>query len=211
MSFDPTILPDGRGWPAWWAWSWEQVAASSWLGNASQLTTLGGSAAASFFWNGTAPGHNFELDFFEFGWWQESPPASAATPSSTFTATIHDWVGAENQYSSSYYDTQADLAQPHAYGLLWQPATIMSNGSATWVFDRVPIPQTTVTWRHYDCDSPPADSHLNPSPSGTLYAVIDCQHMILQLNTGPLNPLRLYNVSVWQASNASNLYGAGWH
>lgn len=141
----------------------------------------------------------------------------AAPPPHPLRIVAPPQVGQQGLASSSNdYQTGANFSSPHAFGVLWTPATPPSagspgtHGSALWFFDRVPIPSLNRTWAYYNCTAPPADSHQKPSPSGTLFGVMDCGHLLLTLNTGPFNPLTVHSVSVWQPGTAGNLYGAGY-
>lgn len=162
-----------------------------------QLQSLPATPVGDAWPNATAPGVRYtELDMFEK--FDSSP--------TDYTSSLHDWVysstnprqnGRNNFESITVVKPNADFTQPHGYGVLWSPATVSSVGYVQYYFDKEPV-GPVFSWSYYNCSAPPTT--LAPA-----YGIIDCQHMLLHLNTGPGQPLRVYGVEVWQSSEFQNL------
>jgi len=121
---------------------------------------------------------------------------------------IHNWYGDARRPSdlnaAGAYNTKVtvppgtDYSQPHTYGWLWVPATATAKGYTKAYFDGVQV-GPTITWSEYNGASAPGRSGSSP------FSVMDTQHLALILGTGSTNPMTVYNVSVWQASDVRNL------
>jgi hypothetical protein len=189
LSFDPANPETTAGcgttytcWPAWWAWSLEALVHSS-------GATPG--AAPSDAWGVGGAGTRYaELDFFEF----------FSSHQHEFVGTVHDWANPGGPGASQVDNLQqvyvanatVDYTQPHAYAVLWVPAQpgTGTGGYVQYYFDGAAV-GGRVTWAPYHCASP-------PNTTAPAYGVLDCQHLVLQVDTGPGQPVRLASVEVWQ-------------
>lgn len=103
-----------------------------------------------------------------------------------------------------------DLSQPHKYGVLWVPAigtadTTRKQGYLQFYFDDVQV-GATFYWNYYDPASPATYPPLPPANGSSAMSGMDWRHMTLILGTGTAQPMTVYAVAVWQATNADNLY-----
>jgi hypothetical protein len=94
-----------------------------------------------------------------------------------------------------------DWSQPHKYGYLWVPATSNTRGYAKMFLDSVQVGPTV----YWDLYNPGEALPPPPVPGSTAVSVMDTRHLALIFNTGTHNPMKVYSVSVWQASAAHNL------
>jgi hypothetical protein len=186
IKFDPSSINTANGWPAFWSMSIEHLKSST-------------SAATQ--WPGQATGymHFVELDEFE----AYAPDAIGA---------LHDWYGTYQiggtcgddilcNVQSAPWSTLLTNQNWNVYqtvGVLWIPATVSTNGSATWYLNGVQVGQQT--WTQYTTQPPP------PGGGATwTFGLIDQQHIVLILGTGTSPPITVQSVNVWQASAAGNL------
>lgn len=139
-----------------------------------------------------------ELDVLEVGSW---------TSGNSYSATGHSWMGGGGYPSAAVpggfhaqYPT-GNLSAVNAFGLLWTRATPTTQGSVTFFLNRQPQ-GGSITWSYVDCAA------LTPAMADTLSAwqIMDCQHFMIILNTGPNMPMTVYNVSVYQPDTSGNIY-----
>ena len=195
ISFDPTNVGEGVGYPAFWAESLEHII------NAGQQ------------WPGQAAGysHFVEDDIFEYdtysGW-----------GANTFGGTVIDWYGIYNvtcsgyckvwnfplaplgtfQNAIVYLDPSIVWTQFHRIGQLYTPGTLSNGyaGSLQWYFDGVSIPDF-VTW--VDNGASYQAGLISPPPTGNFaFSIIDQQSLVLSLKAGTTSPLKVKYVRVWQ-------------
>jgi hypothetical protein len=181
------------GWPSFWAMSIEHL-----LGNGTAQ------------WPGQAAGyeHFIEVDFMEY---------DIAYPQKTtdiYNGSIHDWYGVWKQTcaSSGFCDVMnepwpthlmstpanTDFSAYHSYGLLWVPATASTDGYVQYYFDGEPV-GNPITWAQFTNESPAS------TPANQNFGILDLQHLVLSLGTGPNFPMTVGAVSVWQKSAADNM------
>ena len=194
MQFDPKVVQaasanGSSGWPSFWA-----------------LSIEGNVAGRSDQWPGQSAGyvHSVETDFFEADAPQAKPPG--------YGGAMHDWYGIYNKTCGQglcqaklsngaglrVVPTGTDFAQFHRYGFLWVPATATSAGYAKFYFDDQQLGPAQ-DWQLYTNQPPPALGQP------WAFGVLDQLHMFLILGTGPLQPLTVRSVNVWQANGTSNL------
>lgn len=180
-------------WPAWWVMPWESFT--------NQLTTTPGAGRFN-----VSAKHFVEMDIVEVG---------VFSGQGQFTATMWDRLqgpifsgtGHKNVMSAVYPDVKKS-SPPAAYGMLWVPAnaTTGAQGSATLLVNGTNY--WTWKWQAIDCANFDLATLLAQSTANSpnAFAVLDCMHGVLILNTGASIPLTVHNVSVWQIDNSSNLY-----
>jgi hypothetical protein len=177
LAFDPDQQPHPRAWPAFWSMAIEHMQ---------------GVAAGTF-------EHFIEDDFFE----ADTNSAGA----NSYGGAIHDWFGVYkvtcpvthycsfvNDGRSSFRNhvihvaTATDWRQFHIFGQLWQPASATADGHAAYYFDNKPTGDQ-VSW--------PANG--NPGAAADApFAVIDQDHLVIILETGGGQEMRVDWVKVWQ-------------
>lgn len=183
-------FPPPSGWPSWWFGNYEY--------------TLNGPSGTSA-WPGqpSGYGHWIEPDIMEYG------------SNTQFGSAYHDWYG--TQPNPPHIDSNiprvnvASAATPHRYGLLWVPATNTTPGHAAYYLDGVKEPGSDIYWNKFN-------SNLGPPPPGFCTSLPipappacsagsewDLQHIIPIVGTPASLPMTLTNVSVWQASGASDI------
>jgi hypothetical protein len=196
FKFDPADVDraHSKTWPAFWSLALESIGVRP---GANQ-------------WSGQAPGyqHQIEVDFFEYLLLAYGGPQNA------YASSMHDWygiykstcppglcqVGFEFNESKRLAPTGTDFTQYHTYGSLWVPATSGTPGYIQFFFDGEPIGGVR-KWAQFT-DQPPT----NPKQQPWAFGVLDRQHLILILGTGPQEPMTVQSVNVWQASASQNLH-----
>lgn len=186
----------GPCWPRFWGASYEWLAGQS----NNLVYPRGLNYAANF--NATGRPHYATVDVF----------SGEHGDAYTYAAGVLDWLGPADAVASpggtlSVHGAggYADVRQPHDYGFLWVPSTAGgANGTLQWFFDRSPV-GTPLTWARFPggCGAQPADAHS--AGSAYLFGVLDCGHLVLNINTPPGQPLTVYEVHVFQAGSANNL------
>jgi hypothetical protein len=190
FKFEPhdVIKNDFNGWPSWWSMAIEHMA---------NLDTRQ--------WPDQQEGyeHFIEVDFFEYNL-KDYVQRGAIN---NFGGTLHDWFGVyDGRYSHVTLPSRVfvrevpastDFTQYHRYGFLWVPATATQDGYAEHYFDGQRVGRR-IAWRQYANQAPP------PKPPWT-FSIIDRNHLVLILGTGPNQPMTVLSVNVWQASDAHNL------
>ncbi len=187
--FDPrdVLRTDFRGWPAWWSMAVEHMA---------RLDTRQ--------WPGQPDGyeHFIEADFFEYDLKDYVKGGSL----NYFGGALRDWFGYEEKlepvplWSRLFVrevPADTDFTQYHRYGFLWVPATAEHVGYGEYYFDDQKIgARLEWEWRKDEIPPPRAPSFFN---------IIDRDHLVLILGTGPDQPMTVKSVNVWQASEERNL------
>jgi len=199
VKFDPakTMANIGSQWPAFWSMAIEHLDAlpgEQWLGQA------------------TGYSHFIEPDFFEYD------VANNFVPNQ-YGGAIHDWYGIQKRTcrnkgycgvtnasggGSSFTNfrvrvpSKTDFTKFHSFGFLWVPATSTAMGYARYYFDGIAT-SDRVTWSKYSDQPPP------PGLAPWTFGIIDRQHLVIALTTGPNQPLTIKKVIVYQASAAHNL------
>jgi hypothetical protein len=196
FKFDPddTERANSKHWPAFWSLA------------AEASVKPGGNQ-----WPGQVQGyqHQIEVDFFEYLLLPYGGPRNA------YASSMHDWygvykntcapaglcqVGFEFNESKRITPQGTDFTRYHSYGSLWVPATSASQGYIRFFFDGKPIGGVK-KWAQYT-DQPP----INPKQAPWAFGIIDQQHLVLIMGTGPQEPMTVQSVNVWQASDAQNLH-----
>jgi hypothetical protein len=185
LSFNAALVNTNNGsWPAWWAMSLEHMDGD----HGDQ-------------WAGQRPGymHYVEPDFFEY---------DAGASVAGWGGNVHDWYGVNN--AGNYMlpwnvvfrpvPANTNFSQYHRYGFLWIPATAMKKGSFSYYFDGVQIGATTYYTKFNN--QPPVPGANQPWTFG----IIDQQHLVLIIGSGPPVPMKVKTIQVWQASAAGNLH-----
>jgi hypothetical protein len=185
LSFNAALVNVNNGsWPAWWSMSLEH---------------LNGDKGDQ--WAGQRPGfmHYVEPDFFEY---------DAGASVAGWGGNVHDWYGVNN--SGNYMlpwgtvfrpvAASTNFSQYHRYGFLWKPATATAKGSFSYYFDGVQVGATTY-YTKFNNQAPPPGAN-----TPWTFGIIDQQHMVLIVGTGPPAPMKIKTVQVWQASAAGNLH-----
>ena len=134
--------------------------------------------------------HNLEYDSYE---------AMNPGDSNEYNAGIIVWDGNGIVYSnnntgqsgSTHPATSVDVTQKNRVGWLWVPATANSKGYIKNYYNRVQV-GNTYTW----------DRYVGTSAS---FAWMDAGHTRLWFGSGTRNPMTVYAVNVWQASDAGNM------
>jgi hypothetical protein len=163
--------------------------------------------SANLQWPGQATGylHWIEYDFFQ--WAQDTDLYWGA-------ADIIDWIGnpatsyAQPTNSETHLGS-ATFPNENSYGSLWVPATPSSNGYKLDFLNNVRLlpaagtPAVT-TWAYWNPSSPftPAQCISGAPYQGSF---IDQCHFALIMGTSTLNPMTVYSLRVWQASEANNI------
>ncbi|WP_440637724.1 hypothetical protein ACSHT2_27150 [Bradyrhizobium sp. PUT101] len=186
--FDPrdVVRTEFRGWPAWWAMAIEHMA---------KLDTRQ--------WPGQPKGFErfIEVDFFEY---DLSDYVKSGRPNH-YGGVLRDWFGPEGKlepmpaWSRLFIrevPAATDFTQYHRYGFLWVPATSTGDGYAEFYFDDRKI-GARLAWKKYVDEEPP------PKPP-RMFSILDRNHLVLILGTGPGQPMTVKSVNVWQASGAEN-------
>jgi hypothetical protein len=189
IKFNPdNVAKDGAtGWPAWWSLAAEH------LTNREQ-------------WAGMAKGfsHFIEVDVMEY----DVPSAGK----NYYGANLHDWFGIwKVTCPASFCDAKlpfskvkievpesAKFSDYHRYGFLWIPATDVIAGRARFYFDGQPVGRE-IRWARF------GDETGEPWGKPWKFGVLDHQHLVLILGTGPNAPMTVRSVSVWQSSTGENL------
>jgi hypothetical protein len=190
FKFDPldVIRANFNGWPSWWSMAIEHLA------NLDKRQ-----------WPGQLKGyeHFIEADFFEYDLKEYAERGEL----NYFGGALHDWFGPP----TGEYDhvtlphrlvvrgvpTNTDFTQYHRYGFLWVPATSTQDGYAEYYFDGRRVGRR-IAWRQYTNQAPP------PKPPW-MFSIMDRNHLVLILGTGPNQPMTVQSVDVWQASHAQNI------
>ena len=191
LKFDPqdVIKNNFNGWPSWWSMAIEHMAnlnTSQWLEQPKGYQ------------------HFIEAGIFEY----DLKDYVGRGKLNYFGGALNDWFGLPSggRYSlvSHPYSVvirevplNTDFTQYHRYGFLWVPATATRVGYAEHYFDgrRVGI---RIAWRQYTNQEPP------PRPPW-MFSIIDHDHLVLILGTGPNEPMTVRSVNVWQASDEQNM------
>jgi hypothetical protein len=204
FQFDPDQVTGGV-YPAWW-------------GDAVEHLKSGSSSNASQYWNyydemnptDPSSAHWVETDFFEYN-----------MPSGYYGGTMIDWYGDYNKQvpnnwsnvQSPWTDKQlkypvgTDYTIPHKYGFLWIPATVSTNGSATFYLDGVPYSSQAISWNQYQGQASYTTFGTNQQPpTPWSWSVLDQQHIAIVLNTPSAQPVTIFNVDVWQANANWNIH-----
>jgi hypothetical protein len=158
-------------------------------------------------WPGQPAGytHSIETDFFE------AEPNDAGTD--MYGGSLHDWYGIVGetcppgfcQANAPYQDGQravpagTDFTQYHRYGFLWVPATATSSGYAKFYFDGMQIGYT------YQWDPLPSNAIPPPVNQPWEFSILDQEHLYIILGTGPLQPMTVKSVDVWQPGASDNI------
>jgi hypothetical protein len=189
IKFNPDeVAKDGlAGWPAWWS-----IAAEH-LTNSEQ-------------WAGMVKGygHFIEVDFMEYDVFSAGR--------NYYGANLHDWFGIWKVTCPLNYcevglpfskvkiriPEGANFTDYHRYGFLWIPATGTTDGRARFYFDRQPVGVET-RWTKF------RDQTGVPRGQPWKFGVLDQQHLVLILGTGPDAPMTVRSVNVWQSSASENL------
>jgi hypothetical protein len=196
LKFDPrdviNAAPKSQ-WPGFWSMAIEHLAGLD-----------------SEQWKGQAKGyaHFIEPDFFEYDVWKISPGA--------YGGAVHDWYGIFNvtcphqfcnlsnasgtNFSNFVIRTPdgTDFTQYHRYGFLWVPATDTAQGYAEYYFDDKQT-NDKITWTKFRGEPPP------PGTTPWTFGVIDQQHLVVLLDSGPRQPMTVKSVNIWQSSSTGNL------
>jgi hypothetical protein len=158
-------------------------------------------------WPGQMAGysHFIEPDFME----------KEDTNSIDYGGAIHDWYGVYEQTCSGQVycnvfpafnvanrvlPAATNFNQYHRYGLLWVPATATTKGSITYYFDGAQV-GPTINYTQLTTQAP-----VPTASTPWTYGIIDQQHLVLVLGTGPSTPMQVQSVTVWQASAAANMH-----
>ena len=190
LKFDPedVMRTDFKGWPSWWSMAIEHMA---------NLETRQ--------WPGQPNGyeHFIEADFFEYNLKEYTEKGKL----NYFVGALHDWFGPSGErfkelaLSSKIFirevPADTDFTQFHKYGFLWVPATKTRDGYAEHYFDDRRVGRR-IAWKLNAGEEPP------PRPPW-LFSIIDRNHLVLILGTGPNQPMTVRSVNVWQASDTHNL------
>lgn len=190
FKFDPqdVIKTNFNGWPSWWSMAIEHMV---------NLDTRQ--------WPGQPEGyeHFIEADFFEYVLKDYVERGKL----NYFGGTLHDWFGPPtgkyNHVTLPHrlvvreVPADTDFTQYHRYGFLWVPATSAQDGYAEYYFDGRRVGRR-IAWEQYTNQAPP------PKPPW-MFSIIDRNHLVLILGTGPNQPMTVQSVNVWQASNAKNM------
>lgn len=196
LKFNPRDVSPGHlnGWPSFWALPVESA--------------FGKGGRSRSQWPGQAPGfqHNIEIDILEY----IHSDIDMAAGKFRYGAAIHDWYGVygvdcqklcgvQNPIKLEYLPPDTNWNQFHDYGLLWVPATEMSNGFAEFYFDGKLMGRST-SWSLWD-----TNLRLPPPKGDWIYSWIDKQHFFLIIGTGVSQPLTVRRVEVWQTDQSKNI------
>jgi hypothetical protein len=161
--------------------------------------------------NGLSAGlgpHHWPGQAYVYGNWIEVDFAEFDT-ANVYGFAIHNWYGRVGsgaktstlESGSPVFSPGADYTKPNTYGFLWVPAAGSRQGYAKFFFNGVKI-GNTITWNQYNPSVGPPPSTSN----GTAYSVLDTLHLALILGTGTSTSNTIYNVEVWQASAADDIF-----
>jgi len=170
-----------NGWPALWTYALEQ------------MVPLPGEQ-----WPGQATGY---LHYFE-GDLMENFLSNYGVPLNQFTATNHDWYSTNppnTNIQNQAFITVPNFNTYHTYGMLWIPATATASGTISYYLDGTNIGTTHYSKLSATQTPPPSDK------KPWEYAIIDNDHLTLQIGSDNAVPLTVQSVDVWQASAANNL------
>ena len=161
-------------------------------------------------WPKQPPGyvHAVEVDFFEYLYFH-----MGEGPRHAYGGSMHDWYGIPNvtcphgsceepmrsDEPKRFANKDIDFKRYHRFGFLWVPAKPGKPGYARFLLDGKPMGSDRA-WTQYT-DQPPT-----PHNQPWLFGVLDQQHLILILGTGPNQPMTIRSVNVWQSSAAQNLH-----
>ena len=169
INFNPTLGPNGPGWPSFWAVSTNEEE----FGSASPYG---------------------ELDFFE-GFPQTSP----GNYYGVFGGTIHDWRGSTKTGYTDYINspnagpTGKNWAQWHVVGCLWL------KGQVTWYLDGVALGTQHYSASTTGSPVAVNAAGGGSVPSGVFDVLdTEPLGMMLILGTGPAWPMYVDYVRVWQ-------------
>lgn len=190
LKFNPQDVIDTKfdGWPSWWSMAIEHMVG---------LDTKQ--------WPDQQDGyeHFIEADFFEY----DLENYAGRGELNYFGGALHDWFGLSGgQYSQAPLSSRVfvrevpadtDFTQYHRYGFLWVPATATRDGYAEHYFDGRRVGRR-IAWRQYTDQAPP------PAPP-RMFSIIDRNHLVLILGTGPNQAMTVQSVNVWQASDTANM------
>lgn len=191
FKFDPQdVIKNGfNGWPAWWSMAVEHIA---------NLDTGQ--------WPEQQKGyeHFIEADFFEY----DLKDYVDGGRLNYFGGALHDWFGPPGNGRYSHVTLpnsvivrevpiDTDFTQYHRYGFLWVPATSARDGYAEYYFDGRRVGRR-IAWRQFTNQTPP------PKPPW-MFSIIDNNHLVLILGTGPNEPMTVQSVKVWQDSDNHNM------
>lgn len=190
FKFDPqdVIKNNFNGWPSWWSMALEHMV---------NFETRQ--------WPGQQEGyeHFIEADFFEYDLKDYVRKGNL----NYFGGALHDWFGLPGgQYNhvslparviAREVPINTDFTQYHRYGFLWVPATATQDGYAEHYFDGRRVGRR-IAWRQFTNQAPP------PKPPW-MFSIIDRNHLVLILGTGPNEPMTIQSVNVWQASDVQNM------
>lgn len=187
-----------QAWPAFWAMSLEHLA-----------------GLPGEHWHGQEPDylHFAEIDIFEYDVWRFAGPHA-------YGASVHDWygaykktcspalfcdknniVGGRSKFSNFLVNQlrNSDYSQFHSYGVLWLPERDGQKGSLRFYFDGKPT-SSYVDWNKSKLLND-ADSEDNST-----FSVIDSHHFVLIFSTAIGQPMRIHDISVWQAGDQENIF-----
>jgi hypothetical protein len=190
LKFNPKSVVRRKGWPAYWSVALEHLV-----------------ALQSVRWFGQGEGfeHFIEPDFFEY----DMPGGG-----NQYGGAIHEWYGIYNKTCAHFCDIlipnyrrvvpeNTDFNQFHKYGFLWVRATPSRRGYAEYYFDDHRVGARTV-WVQFK-DQPPPSVARSVSPWS--FGIIDRQHLVLVLGSGPGEPMTVRSVNVWQYSSSEDMSG----
>ena len=186
ISFDPATLGRPGGYPSFWAID---------LSNAINRSEHWAGAGAGYM-------HFAELDIAEFDWpWASYPLSYGATMHDTYGVygvTCAGWCHVSKSSVVKAPD-KTDFNLYHRVAALWVPATNSSNGYVKFFFDDIQEGDG-FSWTQYTNQPPPPTS----STAWTL-GVLDRDHLVLVLASGPNTRMRVKSVDVWQGPGACNV------
>jgi hypothetical protein len=202
FQYNPSNTVHTNGWPAWWADAMEHLKSGEGT-NHSQFwwyyDTIGYSNSTGFV-------HYPETDFFEDNIQQGV----------YYGGTMIDWYGTYTNLGGGVtnfssvespwpdktlkYPANTVFNVSHKYGWLWVPATVRSNGTATFYFDDVPYSTQVISWEQYQGQAPYTNL-VNQSTNPWTWSILDQEHLGIILNTPTNEPMIITSVNVWQANN----------
>jgi hypothetical protein len=169
INFNPTLGPNGPGWPSFWSVS----------ANKAEFTTASPYA---------------ELDFFE-----AFPQTSPGNYYGAFGGTIHDWRGSSQTGYTDYINspdeaaTGANWTQWHVVGCLWL------RGQVTWYFDGNTVLTQRYSASTVGSPAAVNAAGGGSVPVGVFDVLdTEPLGMVLILGTGPAWPMNVDYVRVWQ-------------
>ena len=214
ISYDRTTVdrvvaapePSYAGWPAFWALSAE------YMGYNDQFVPRDLYVPSSYYGANvsTRVQRGVEMDFME----------QYASTDLYPIVTLHD---GSQDLKQKYNDNggwssgsvSLNVGQPtgytghNRYGFLWVPSTPTTPGYGKSYFNGVAFNNVAANpnfqWPHYDCTSERQADYAN-NTAYVPFSVVDCQHMTIIFDTGLHSPMTIYNVNVWQSTDANNLH-----